>query len=147
MPIKEKGKLPALGIELSITAGIHAEDGSKSHGGLTNAEVGEFHEFGLGVPQRSFLRAYFDEHEQRIGKLLEDAVISAIVNGKDLDTAALRVAVQIEGEIKERIYSNIEPELSRSIKDQRGENAIALIDSSQLLGAIKALIHVRIKDS
>lgn len=146
MPIKEKGKLPPLGIELSITAGIHAEDGSKSHGGLTNAEVGEFHEFGLGVPQRSFLRAYFDANEARITKLLEDAVIEAVIKGKDLETAALKVAVQIEGEIKERIYSNIEPELSQSVKDKRGESAVALIDSSQLIGAIKALIQVRIKD-
>jgi hypothetical protein len=146
MPVVDRGRLPPLDIELDLTAGIHAEDGSKPHGGLTNADIGTFHEFGLAVPQRSFLRAYFDANEARITKLLEDAVVDAVINGKDLESAALRVAVQVEGEIKERIYSGIEPGLSQAIKDQRGEEAVALLDTGQLIGAIKALVKVRIRD-
>ena len=85
MPVTAKGKLPNLDVSVSLTAGIHATEGGESHSnGLTNADVGSFHEFGFGVPQRSWLRAYFDEHEARLGQLVEDAIVAAVIDGANL---------------------------------------------------------------
>jgi hypothetical protein len=143
MPVTAKGQLPNLDLSVSLTAGIHASEGSEAHkGGLTNADVGSFHEFGFGVPQRSWLRAYFDENEARLGALVEDAIISAAIDSADLEQALGLVAVQIEGEIKERILAGIGPELSDSTKRKRGESAVPLLDSGQLLGAIRAQLTV-----
>ena len=50
--------------------------------------------------------------------------------------------MQIEGETKERILAGIGPELSDSTKRKRGESAVPLLDSGQLLGAIRAQLNV-----
>jgi hypothetical protein len=143
MPVTVKGKLPNLDFSVSLTAGIHASEGSEAHkGGLTNADVGSFHEFGFGVPQRSWLRAYFDENEARLGALVEDAIISAVIDGADLEQQLGLVAVQIEGEIKERILAGIGPQLADATKRKRGASAVPLLDSGQLLGAIRAQLTV-----
>jgi hypothetical protein len=142
MSVTYKGDLPALDRTVTITAGIHAEEGSESHGELSNAEIGEIHELGLGVPQRSWLRAYFDEHEQEIQTLIDNEIVSAMLDGTDLASAADRVAVAIQGGIKERIYSRIPPELSKAVKAKRGESAVALIDSGQFINAIRAMVVI-----
>lgn len=132
------------GFEAQVTAGIHQDDGGKQHSrGVTNADVGSFHEFGFGPPQRSWLRAYFDENEDRLGLLMEDAVADSIIKGTDIEQSLGLIAVQIEGEIKERILAGIEPELSESTKRKRGEAAVPLLATSQMLGAIRAELQVR----
>jgi hypothetical protein len=143
MPVTAKGKLPNLDFSVSLTAGIHASEGAEQHkGGLTNADVGSFHEFGFGVPQRSWLRAYFDANEARLASLVEDAIVASVIDGADLEQQLGLIAVQIEGEIKERILAGIGPELSDATKRKRGESAVPLLDSGQLLGAIRAQLTV-----
>jgi hypothetical protein len=142
VPITAKGKLPNLDFNVSLTAGIHASEGSEGHGGgKTNADIGAIHEFGWGVPQTPWLRAYFDENESRLAQLVEDAIVSSVIDGADLEQQLGLIAAQIEGEIKERILGGIR-DLSDSTKRKRGDSAVALVDSGQLLGAIRAQLNV-----
>lgn len=131
---------------VKITVGIHAAEGSGGHGGVTNAELGEIHEFGLGVPQRSFIRAYYDENESALAELMQDAIAGALIDGDDLQQAAELVAVQVEGEIKERILGRLPgKELSKSVRRKRGESAVPLVDTSQLIGSIRGIAETRLK--
>jgi len=146
MPVEDKGQLPKLAFDAEITAGIHAEEGAVAHGdGVTNADIGMFHEFGYGPPKRSWLRAYFDENESRLGAAFEDAIADAIVSGRDVEHALRRIAAMIEGEIKERIYASIPPEPSKPVKEARGESAVPLIDTGQLISAIRAEVQLRFR--
>ncbi len=140
MAVEELGELFE-GFYREITVGIHAEEGQEQHdGGLTNAEVGTFHEFGLGVPQRSFIRAYFDENEALIVAKLEQAA-QRVLDGADDKLEAQRFAVWLESQVKEFILNrNVEPELSDATKKRRGENAVPLVDSSQMLGSIRGKV-------
>jgi hypothetical protein len=148
LPVTKSVELPSLDALVQITVGIHAAEGAEGHdGGLTNAALGEIHEFGFGVPQRSFIRAYFDENEAHISGLVEDAVIDALIEdgGKSLQLNAELVADQIVGEVKERILGRISPELAKSTRRKRGESAVPLVDSSQLLGSIRGKAETRLK--
>jgi hypothetical protein len=131
------------GLELEVTIGIHAEDGAEGHdGGLTTAEVGSYHEFGLGVPQRSFVRAYFDEHASEIEQA-QDACLARILAGSDPRAEAARLGLKLEGGMKERILARIDPPLAESTKARRGESAVPLVDTSQLIGAIRSRVTER----
>jgi len=132
------------GFDLEVSVGIHEDDGGKAHGedGLTTADVGSFHEFGLGVPQRSFLRGYFDEHQAEIDEA-SDAAVERILGGADPRQQAGRVGLLMESGIKERMLARIPPPLAPSTRKRRGESAVPLVDTSQLIGAVRSKVTVR----
>jgi hypothetical protein len=130
------------GLDLEVTVGIHEEEGAEEHGELTTAEVGAIHEFGLGVPQRSFVRGYFDEHANEIQEA-QDVALENILAGADPQTEAARLGLKLESGIKQRILARIDPPLAESTKRRRGEDAVPLVDTSQLLGAIRSKVGQR----
>lgn len=96
-----------------VTVGIHEEEGAESHGddGATVADVATFNEFGLGVPERSFIRSWADEKEaenkdrlRKIGQAVVHGYISSPTQGLK------RFGVLAVGEIQQRISDGIEPE-------------------------------------
>jgi hypothetical protein len=122
---------------LGVTVGIHGEEGSSGHGGgLTNVDLGAIHEYGLGVPQRSFLRQWADESQDAIASQIEQAV-DAVLGGATPQDAAQRLALWAEGEVKARLIAGIGPPLSEATKRKRGESAKALVDTGQMLGSIR----------
>jgi hypothetical protein len=129
------------GLDIEVTVGIHEQEGSEGHGGdgLTTAEVGAVHEFGLGVPQRSFVRGYFDDNADEIVQA-QDAALQRILDGGDPEVEAGRVALKLESGMKERILARIDPGLAESTKKRRGEGAVPLVATSQLLGAVRGKV-------
>lgn len=135
---KRSNALDALaGGYTEITVGIHESEGAAGHDGLTNAELGAIHEFGTSeIPQRSFIRTYIDEHEDEINAWLSEAA-DEILAGADPQQEADRIALQLESGVKERILNGIPPELAEATKKRRGDSAVPLIDTSQMLGSIR----------
>lgn len=131
---KRSNALDALlgGIEVEITVGIHEDDGGKDHDGLTNAELGSIHEF----TERSFIRGYFDEKSDDVERFINEAA-ERVLNGDDPLTAGEIAAMQLESGVKERMLDGIDPPLAESTKKRRGEDAVPLIDTSQMLGSIR----------
>ena len=125
------------GVEVEITVGIHEQEGGEEHNGLSNAELGSIHEFGSSdIPQRSFIRAYVDESQSGIDGFLTDAC-NRMLTGEDALAAAELVALQMESGVKERILARLKPDLSEATKAIRGDDAVPLVKSSQLLGSIR----------
>jgi hypothetical protein len=131
------------GLEAEMTVGIHASEGATEHDGLTNAELGAIHEFGTSeIPQRSFIRVYIDEHESEIHTWLSEAA-DELLTGADPQQEADRIALRLESGVKERILSGISPELSEATKKRRGDSAVPLIDTSQMLGSIRGKAEIK----
>lgn len=120
------------GTELEISVGIHESEGSEDHDGPTNAEVGSYHEFG----SRPFIRGYFDEKAADVERFIDEAA-ARVLDGEDPLTAGEIVALQLESGVKERILAGIEPELAESTRKKRGDDAVPLVATSQLLGSIR----------
>lgn len=122
--------------QVTVTVGIHEAEGDADHEGATVADVGSFHEFGLGVPQRSFIRDWADENEgenkERIRKIGE-----AIVTGKiDSPEQGLeRFGLFAVGSIQQRMATGIEPELSPATIASKG-SSVPLIDTGVLRSSI-----------
>lgn len=162
----------------SITVGIHEADTRregqeagqrdaagkfKAIEGLTNAQIGTKHEFGIGVPQRSFLRAGIDELQDRIEARMEEAIVIAI-SDQDPMPFVEKLGVGVVGELQARMAKGIDPPLSPYTIEQRrkraagtlkrgpankqfGDRETPLIDTGQLRASITSVVSERGGDS
>ena len=92
--------------------GVFGEKASEDHeGGKTVGEIAAIHEFGIGVPRRSWLRDYVtikkDKNRQRMKQIAKMLVISR----NSLSNMLEQFGLTVVGEIQERIASGIDPEL------------------------------------
>lgn len=121
-----------------ITVGIHGDEGSAQHaGGMTVAELGEIHEFGLGVPPRSFIGSWFDEKESLFPRAIEAEMSAALRAGKPLHVAFRTLAVTFQGSVQKRIADGIAPENAPATIARKGSST-PLIDTGVLRSAILA---------
>lgn len=113
----------------TLTVGIHEAEGSEDHEGATVAEVMGFHEFGLGVPQRSWLGAWFDENEsenqERMRKIGEAVLKGTIASSAQ---ALERLGLFAVGSIQQRMANGIAPALAPATIKAKG-GSVPLIDS------------------
>lgn len=103
--------------------------------GLDLVTVASFHEFGLGVPERSFIRAWADENGDRIKAVLR-RLAQQVAKGKiSVDQALEQFGVWAVGQVQMRITRGIGPALAPSTVAQKG-SSVALVDTGQLKSAI-----------
>lgn len=118
-----------------VTVGVHADDGANVHDGPSIAEVAAIHEFGLGVPERSMVRGFVDEHGDEVRAWQRLAAQAVLERRLDALQALEQLGEKILGAMKERILAGIPPELAESTKKSRGDDAVALVHTAQMLGA------------
>lgn len=121
----------------TVEVGILTGEGNKESAtpGLTLYDVAMFNEFGLGVPERSFIRGYVDENKgqvQKWSKILAEQVLA----GKLTTAQALELlGMKVQGGIQKRIADGIDPENKPSTIKRKGSST-PLIDTGQLRSAI-----------
>ena len=134
-----------------VTVGIHEAEGAaaKDGGGHTSLiEVAEAHEFGLGVPQRSFVTGAVDENEAELNSKLTTAIkASTKPGGRGPEQTLERFGLYVVGVMQERISAGIAPELAESTKRQKkartGESKdTPLILTGQLRSSIRSKVEV-----
>jgi hypothetical protein len=138
-PIKMPG-------QVVITIGVHADDGGAAHNGgegLTVADVGTFHEFGTRtIPQRSFIRAWFDENQEFIRDTLRKQFAPVAQGKRTADVAAERCALAFEGAVKQRIARGIPPPLAPATIAAK-KSSKPLVDTGQLRAAVRGRAEVK----
>ena len=142
---KRAGKaLPVAG-RYTLTVGVHAADGDAQHDtrsprvDLSISELATIHEFGLGAPQRSFIRAWFDEQQDSIQSTLKSQVALAQAGKIPIQAALERCALAFEGAMKKRIARGIPPPNAASTIARKGSSK-PLIDTGQLRNAIRGRV-------
>jgi hypothetical protein len=148
--------------QITITVGVHGLEGQDAHAGgsfasdgafeassaLTVADVARFHEFGVspfqlpsgavhpGIPQRSFIRAWFDESQDFIRETLRSEMTQVVAGKLTAEKASARIALAFEGSVKQRIARGIAPPLSPVTIAAKGSSK-PLIDKGQLRAAVR----------
>jgi len=152
MAVKERISHPpprALPERITITVGVHADAGAEGHRpandtgagrAVTVADVATWNEFGTGdIPQRSFVRAWFDESQDFIKDALRSQM-ALVAQGKlTADKAAERVALACEGSMKRRIARGIPPPNAPETIERKGSSK-PLINTGQLRNAIRGKV-------
>lgn len=139
------GSLAGRRVEVGIfrDAGTHVVQGPHTTG-LTVAQLAAFHEFGLGVPERSFLRRTFLGRKNETGNSLGQAAARVIVEGQAPEQALGVQAEVMAGWVKSAIANReIKQDLAPSTIARKartnvrsGFGTAALIDTGQLIQAI-----------
>jgi len=126
----------------SVRVGIMGSEAGAAHeeaAGLTVAEVAEAHEFGVGVPRRSWLLDYVDATQEtarrRIRSVLEAVTRRGLPFGPGLEQFG-QVTV---GEIQQRIADRIDPPLSEATIAAKGSD-VPLINTGQLRSSITYVV-------
>lgn len=130
-----------------VDVGVMGRESSKAYQAtqdsapLTVADVASKNEFGLGVPERSFIRAYVDANRNRIIVDLRE-MAKRVIDGqiKSFDAGLELIGLKIQREIMERIRSGIEPPNAQVTIDRKG-SSVPLIDTGQLINSITYLVR------
>lgn len=130
--LKKKPKI-RVGV-LGQTASAAKEEHDGGFAEDTVADVASKHEFGIGVPRRSFIADWADESEPEAKRRLRKAA-ERLVEGGDVDREIRRFGSWAVGQIQMRISRRIDPPLAQVTIDQKGSD-VPLIDTEQLRSSI-----------
>jgi len=116
--------------------------GAATPDGMTIGALAEIHELGLGVPQRSFLRAWADADRAKIDRTW-GALLRSVLSGKiTLDQALEQFGIWAQGQAQKFIADKrVDPQLdpaSDYYKRKTGDGKLdtALVDTGQLRSSI-----------
>lgn len=120
-----------------VEVGILEADGGKAHGGgVTVADVATFAEFGTETePERSFLRAWFDEHEDDVRQQIARLAPSVVHGGRTPEQVLELVGLWAVGEIQKRIAQGVPPPNAPSTIAQKGSST-PLVDTGVLRSSV-----------
>jgi len=110
--------------------------GKATQDGMTVGALAEIHEFGLGVPQRSFLRAWADADRAKIDKTW-GALLRKVLRGElTTDQALEQFGLWAQGQAQAFIADGrVQPPLDQRTIDAKGSST-PLIDTGQLRSSI-----------
>ena len=143
--IKDRMKLP----RITIKVGVQGTEAERSHGSVTIVDIAAIHEFGLGnVPERSWLRAWFDEHEAEGLEKLRKGFQKVIAGSITVETLGTALGTWAVASIQERISAGISPDLAETTKAGKAALAkgqtsyIPLIDTGLFRSSITFIVEV-----
>lgn len=119
-----------------------ARFGDKKRAAPALIDVAGFHEFGLGVPRRSFIADWFDANEQTAHKTLRKLCGNHVQGKEDLKTSLTKFSVWAVGQIQDRIAAGIQPPLAPSTRRQKKGKAVPLINTGQLRSSIRGRVRI-----
>ena len=140
--------------DASVSVGIHADAEDYKAGEYvangkkrtrqkpeTVAEIAMSHEFGLGVPQRSFLRSTVDEHGDKYARIAENGLGKAIDGTGTVAGALDLVGVVVKGDVQVKIEEIREPAHSEATIAKKGSSN-PLIDTGHMRQSIDYKVHL-----
>lgn len=119
-----------------LYVGVTKSSNSRPKDGASNALIAYVHEFGIGVPERSFLRSTVLEQAQKYVKIQRDNIIPAIKSGvMTAEEAYRRLGIVASNDVKLKITNGPFTALDQKTIDRKGSSK-PLIDTGELRQSI-----------
>ncbi|QHJ84130.1 MAG: hypothetical protein [Bacteriophage sp.] len=119
-----------------LYVGVTKSSNSRPKDGASNALIAYVHEFGIGVPERSFLRSTVLEQGQKYLAIQRDNIIPAIKGGAmTADEAYRRLGIVASNDVKLKITNGPFTALDQKTIDRKGSSK-PLIDTGELRQSI-----------
>lgn len=121
-------------------AGVIGEKAAAQHEGaegLSNADLALIHEFGLGVPERSFIRAAFDANREKYLGIMQRLVRGVYEGKMTIERALGLLAMQAASDIRKLIVEGegVPPPNAPATIARKGSSR-PLVDTAQMKNAI-----------
>lgn len=135
-----------------MAAGVFGDEGARLHpkgGGKTVAEVASRNEFGIGVPERSFLRSTFEKNKADYQTILTKGMVEDLLSAARTRTpfnanssrGFKRLALRMEADVKSAIAQGIPPPNSPRTIRQKGSST-PLIASGLMRQSVSARVRL-----
>ena len=125
---------------IELMVGVLDSAGTHRDAGIHMAELMNLHEFGIGVPERSVIRATIDENVDVYNKLMADLIDDIVMGRRTPKDAVSILGEQIVSDMKKRFGSADLTPLSKATiasKTKRGKAGNRpLIDTAQLRNSV-----------
>ena len=124
----------------AIKVGIPADVGAYNNG-TSIITVATAHEYGLGVPRRSFIRAPMDKHVSDINKALKSG-FESILNGGDTIQNLNKIGLVAQNISKTSFKTQGDgtwPDITDETKERKGSSKI-LFDTGRLVQSITSWV-------
>ncbi len=128
-----------------IKVGVQGKDADArpTGGDATLAQIAAFNEFGMGVPERSFIRSTLDAGARKYNAIMKKVGDAAVAGKITVETGAMLVGTVVEGDVKQAISNGIPPPNAESTIAAKGSST-PLINEGQLRGAITADVKFKL---
>ena len=129
------------GVLPEVTIGIHERAGAdRPDGGATVAEYGTYNEFGMGVPERSFLRAPLAKNLDIYAEAIVEGVVLFVTKGEPLARSLALVGEAAASDCREAIVAGIDPPNAPETIARKGSSK-PLVDTGRLRQSITYEVH------
>lgn len=127
--------LEAMG-DSKVYVGVNKDTNGRGKGEVGNALIAFVHEFGIGVPERSFLRSTIIENAEKYRKIQVDNILPAIASGTlTADEAYRRLGLVVSNDVKLKMANGNFTPLNQKTIDRKGSSK-PLIDTGELRQSI-----------
>ena len=142
-----KENLVELAGGLTVSVGVQGRKGEGQHAGSanTNAEIGAYHEFGMGnTPQRSHWRSTFDENQSKYQKALDKLATKVFEPGEgNIEGELLLLGEVFKTDVVRKIHSGIPPDVSEESLIRKKGEPTPLIDTGQYVDSFGVVVKNR----
>jgi len=121
-----------------LTVGIF--EGSVNRDGIEIAPYAYRNEFGLGVPQRSFMRSTYEEKNGWKNGI--EQVYDEVIQGRSVESAVGMLGEIVTNDIKTKISNNIPPPNAIETVHRKGSSK-TLIDTGAMRQSVRPVITTR----
>jgi len=140
--------------QASITVGVHANEGQKTHaisrpaktakqaGPVSLIDVALWNEFGVGVPERPFLRGWFDATTAKNQETMMVLAQSALKGARTVDQALELAGARFVGELQQRIARGEGVAPNSPITIALKGSSVPLVDTGQLRAGLTFTVRI-----
>jgi len=121
-----------------LTVGVHDSAGMHKDSSMSVADIALIHEFGApaaGIPARSFIGAWFDQHGVELFKKTAPDLVAYILGKMPKLQVLARAGARAVAGIQARMARGVPPSLKQATIDRKG-SSVPLIDTGQMRTAI-----------
>ena len=128
-----------------VTVGIHEDRGGQRSdeddaGSPTVAEYATFNEFGLGVPERSFLRSTVERQKDVYGEAIAAGAVEELRGGQPMETTLALVGEQAASDVRQTITDGVDPPNSPLTVAIKGSSK-TLVDTGRMRQSVDYEVH------
>jgi hypothetical protein len=136
-------KIGVQGADASKDKKVRNDDGTITDvSGITVVDIATFHEFGYGVPERSFLRATIDQNRDKYYAIVKELKNEIFAGKMTTENASKILGEKIKSDCQQRITDGIDPPLSSETIANKG-SSVPLIDTGQLRQSITYVVEAK----
>lgn len=130
-----KARAAKLAKPTTLTVGVHGDASGEYGSGASVLDIATWAEFGIGQPQRSFIRAWVEEHKADITAVVTRYGELVVAGKVSAEQAISRMGSLFVASIQARIAGGIQPANAASTVRRKG-SSVPLVDSGILKASI-----------